>query len=226
MTIKLPLLSLILLTFAFACTRNANSSSVQNAVRLLGEKANSPIDASKVHFRESDSIQVPSDVEFLKLKKLVDAYLDVNDMQIVDRDGKKIVESLAEYRKIWSTNIKEAEDKAMREDKPLLIRFTTQFCGACEDQDKMFFGEEKVFKLLQNFVLLEIKDDNITADGINGIDTPNILLAKKYQVEKGLGFPTIIMASKTQNEIIKGHYDSWDDYWATFTNFQKTKAKL
>jgi thioredoxin-related protein len=222
--------SLMLAFLTFACTPNlknaSRESSVKNAIQLLAEKRKVEIDVSKVTFRETDSIQLPSDIEYPKLKKLVDAYLDINDMQIVDRGGKKSVEALSEYHKMWSTNIEEAQQKSAREGKPLLIKFTTNFCEACEDQDKMFFAEEKVFNLLRNFVLLEIKDDNITADAVNGNDTANILLAKKYNVSKGLGFPTIVLASSSQNEVIKGHYDSWDDYWATFTNFQKANAKL
>ncbi|RYZ52612.1 MAG: thioredoxin family protein [Proteobacteria bacterium] len=201
-----------------------NQNSIVSAIKLLEEKERTKFDISTVSFRDSDSIFIPADAELPKIRALVNAYLNINKMQIIQRGDQSIVANLSEFDKLWHTDIKEAEELSARENKPMLIKFTTTYCGACEEQDKMFFQQEKVFRLLQNFVLLKIHDDEIVADLINSKETAYTLLAKKYDVAKGLGFPTIVLASKSGNETLRGHAEKWDEYWSLFFNFQKAHS--
>jgi len=98
----------------------------------------------------------------------------------------------------WHTNIETACENAYWDTKPVLILFTSDWCGACTSLKAATLVDQQVVLVLQKFVLVELDIDH-PIDGL-----ANRKLMEKLSKKPGWVPSTIIITpwQKTLDELI------------------------
>jgi protein disulfide-isomerase len=99
---------------------------------------------------------------------------------------------------VWHTNVMQAVDKSIAENKPLLFFFTgSDWCGWCKKlQAEVFFKPEFIEWANKNVILVELDFPRRTALAPE-IQQQNNELQQMFQVR---GYPTIWMVSATKQD--------------------------
>ncbi len=97
----------------------------------------------------------------------------------------------------WNTNLMEAVDKSIAEDKPLLMFFTgSDWCGWCKRlQAEAFYKPEFEKWAKENVVLMELDFPRRTPQS-DEIKTQNMNMQRMFAVR---GYPTIWFVNPTKN---------------------------
>ncbi len=97
----------------------------------------------------------------------------------------------------WNTNLMEAVDKSIAEDKPLLMFFTgSDWCGWCKRlQAEAFYKPEFEKWAKENVVLMELDFPRRTPQS-DEIRTQNMNMQRMFAVR---GYPTIWFVNPTKN---------------------------
>lgn len=91
----------------------------------------------------------------------------------------------------WEHDEKKALAAAKAQNKPLMIDFTADWCGACKKLARETFAETSVRKELDRFVLLKL-------DATNDDDPAVVDVQKRYKV---VGLPTVILIGSDGEEV-------------------------
>ena len=84
----------------------------------------------------------------------------------------------------WLTDLAEAMTQSEKQDKPLMIDFTAEWCPPCQKMEKTTFNQPNVIRKTNSFITLRIDVDkqgaiadkyNCNAGKYGGIGIPNIL---------------------------------------------------
>lgn len=89
------------------------------------------------------------------------------------------------------TTALEAERKAAREKRPLLVDFTAAWCGACKELDKLTFAEARVQREASRFVAVKV-------DATNDEDPEATSAMRRFGVK---GLPTVILFDSSGREV-------------------------
>jgi len=91
------------------------------------------------------------------------------------------------------TSVEEAQARAERERRPLLIDFTAAWCGACKELDKHTFAAEEVSAEAARFVAVKV---DATVD-----DDPQVVATlERFQVK---GLPTVLVFDSSGKEALR-----------------------
>jgi thioredoxin:protein disulfide reductase len=94
----------------------------------------------------------------------------------------------------WETaSLAQAREKALKEQRPLLVDFTAAWCGACKELDKLTFSEPRVATEAGRFVAVKVDATNA--------DDPKVEAA--MQDFKVLGLPTVVIQDSVGNEAVR-----------------------
>lgn len=83
-----------------------------------------------------------------------------------------------------------AQQKALREKRPLLVDFTASWCGACKELDKLTFAEPRVAAEAARFVAVKV-------DASNDEDPQVLATLERFSVR---GLPTVIVFDSSGRE--------------------------
>jgi thioredoxin:protein disulfide reductase len=86
-----------------------------------------------------------------------------------------------------------AREKALREQRPLLVDFTAAWCGACKELDKLTFSEPRVASEAGRFIAVKV-------DATNS-DDPKVEAA--MQDFKVIGLPTVVVHDSSGKEALR-----------------------
>ena len=84
----------------------------------------------------------------------------------------------------WLTDLDEAMTQSEKQDKPIMIDFTAEWCPPCQKMEKTTFNQPNVIRKTGDFITLRIDVDkqgaiadkyNCNAGKYGGIGIPNIL---------------------------------------------------
>jgi thiol:disulfide interchange protein len=97
----------------------------------------------------------------------------------------------------WRQYDRELIQSAKSEDKPVLIKFTADWCTNCEVVDRFVFQRKDIAKLIEDKGVLAIKGDTTTSTQPASIDLENV-----YNEP---GVPVTILWLPGQNESVRFH---------------------
>lgn len=108
----------------------------------------------------------------------------------------------------WETSFENAMTRAKKENKPIFINFSTDWCGVCKQMDENVYPMQNVVEASQKWVMVKIDGDK-RAD-----------VARAYGVT---GFPTLVFAHNSGKplEMIPGYADPNELSQLLETNFEK-----
>lgn len=95
---------------------------------------------------------------------------------------------------IWHTDYAQARQKALEENKPLLLDFGASWCSSCKAIEKQLLHQTTVMDALEPLVV------PLTVDCTNPHAEPCAVIQQKYGV---VGFPTIILVNAATETILK-----------------------
>jgi len=105
-------------------------------------------------------------------------------------------------------------EKAIKENKPVILKFTADWCGVCKMLEKGSLSNEKVLEATKGVLLLKVDfTDNNNKD--------NIALQEKYKVE---GYPTLIFI-RGKKVIATLGYSFTDDILKNIADIKSNKNK-
>jgi thiol:disulfide interchange protein len=90
----------------------------------------------------------------------------------------------------WSSSEREAVGRARREQRPMILDFTAEWCGACKQLDRETYADPRVRVALQRFVRVKV-------DATNDDDPAVDAIKSRYKV---IGLPTIIVLDSAGQE--------------------------
>lgn len=208
-------LPLLLLLFFYGCHQNGDNIK---AFKIFGTMVNKPVEVNSSQLPQSDSIEVPKNVNKTDLESLLKTYLQIHDLMFIKRGNRLIVTDDKEYQSLWETDVGKAFEKSKSLNKPLIVKFGTRWCKPCREQDQMFFSEEKVFEQLHRFVLLKIDGEEFEA--YKSDDTnPLVLLLNKYNLKNESGYPRLIFINTSGFKLFKGLKPDYSYYWGELKLF-------
>ena len=111
-------------------------------------------------------------------------FLIIGCAQAPDQKAKSSIE--------WTFDLTVAQEKALAENKPILIDFYADWCSWCRRMDEETYGNPKVAELAKQFICVKIDTDK----------QPEV--AKQYKV-RGLPTTAFLSSKAKKIDIIAGY---------------------
>ena len=106
----------------------------------------------------------------------------------------------------WMDNLKQATAEAARQEKPMLVKVSTEWCGYCKKMDRDTFSNKRVAQQVNHcFVAVEIdgmkERDFVKRTGVRAYPTTLVVTPKMAVLKKITGYRTAAQLSKDLNQL-------------------------
>jgi thiol:disulfide interchange protein DsbD len=91
------------------------------------------------------------------------------------------------------SDVEIAQQRALRENRPLLVDFTAAWCGACKELDKVTFAAPEAGREMERFVAVKV-------DATNDDDPRVGATLERFRV---VGLPTVLVFDSRGKETIR-----------------------
>jgi thiol:disulfide interchange protein len=120
---------------------------------------------------------------------LVGAFLFLKALDIKSNPAKYSVKPRDAVKLNWLGSIEEGKELAKKENKPLMIDTSAEWCVACQELEEYTFSDPEVAKVLEDYVLVKLD-----------FTKKNEATDKKRKELNVLGMPTVIFMDAEGNE--------------------------
>lgn len=223
--VKLIVTVLIMLISACSSGKSDGSRSLDFLAKKLEAIEHKKVTVSDVK-RLNDQIRIPDDVSKSDFIEFFHSYLQMNKLIAITRGGEIQIKDMREYYARWMNDPDSALEIQAKTKKPLLIKFSGEDCHACKLQDRLFYSEDKLYRELDNFILLYVDGwEFLEKTGDKKFYKLNQALKDFKDQNLGSALPTIVLLAKNKSKILKGYDDRWDNNWGELKAFINEASK-